>query len=168
MVEIPKDLIWTPSADFMAQEVKFIEQQLKEIGAAKIEEMVKVANKYRDNAYTPYSGYKVGASILCTDGDIFGGCNSEGVNYSTTNHAEGTAIATANAAGKAVGERKYMKALVVVHEGDSGPCGECLQRMVEHCDNCLIIVAGPDGQIKKITTLKAIFPYNFNPSHLGK
>jgi cytidine deaminase len=78
------------------------------------------------------------------------------------------AIAVSGADGRAKENRIYIKALAVVHEGDSGPCGECLQRIVEHADDCLIIVARPDGQIRRITSLKSIFPYNFNPSHLGK
>lgn len=159
---------WTPSPADLAKERRFIETEVREIGIDKINEMVKTAIHYRGNAYTPESHYDVGASILTIDGEEFGGCNSENVAYSPTNHAEGIAIAIANREGVWKKDRKFIKAVVVVHDGDSGPCGECLQRIVEHADNCLIVTADPKGEIKRITSLKAIFPYNFNPSHLGR
>jgi cytidine deaminase len=161
------DKVWAPSKEFMDEEEAFIKSGTASLGEERIKNLVDTAGLYRKNAYTPYSHYDVGAAVLTQGGLIFGGCNSEGANYSTTNHAEGSAIAKANTEGQAKIERKYIRAIAIVHEGDSGPCGECLQRIVEHCDNCLIIVAEPDGNIRKITSLKAIFPYNFNPSHLG-
>jgi cytidine deaminase len=167
MKEINKESIWVPSAQFLAAEKKFVATELKEIGS-NIWGMLEVAVDARDNAYAPYSNYKVGASILTVEGRIFSGCNSESVAYSPTNHAEGTAIAKAISKGAARTDRKFIKAIAVCHEGDSGPCGECLQRIVEHTDNCLVIIVDPKGKIGRITSLRAIFPYNFNPSHLGK
>lgn len=162
------DRSWAPSPVDQVKERKFIEKEIREIGVEKINEMVKTAIHYRDNAYTPESGYNVGASVLTIEGEEFGGCNSENCAYSPTNHAEGVAISKATSEGVWKKQRKFIKAVAVVHDGDSGPCGECLQRIVEHADNCLIIVADPKGEIRKITSLKAIFPYNFNPSHLGR
>ena len=168
MIEISNEQIWVPSETDISKEVEFIQQQIQEIGTENIANTIDIAVKHRGNAYTPYSHYNVGAAIFTTDGKIFGGCNSESVAYSPTNHAEGTAIAKANSEGATTKERKYIKAVAVSHEGDSGPCGECLQRIVEHTDNCLIIVANPEGKIRRMTSLKTIFPYNFNPSHLEK
>lgn len=162
------DRSWTPSPADLAKERKFIEAEVREIGVNEIHKLVDVAIEFRKNSYAPYSNYNVGASLLTTDGKTFGGCNNEYVAYSPTDHAEGTAITKANSEGASKENRKFIKAIAVVHEGDSGPCGECLQRIVEHADNCLIITADPTGEIKRITSLKAIFPYNFNPSHLGR
>lgn len=162
------DRIWTPSPADLARERKFIEAEVREIGEDAILKMIDVAKEYRNNAYTPYSNYHVGASLLTIDGKTYGGCNNEYVAYSPTDHAEGTAITKANSEGAAKENRKFIKAIAVVVDADSGPCGECLQRIVEHADNCLIIIAGPEGKIKRITSLVAIFPYNFNPSHLGR
>ena len=167
MTENLPDLIWVPSHEFLNQERRFIADSIAEIGVDKINSMVVVAVKYRGNAYTPYSNYDVGASVLTITGKIYAACNSENVGYSPTNHAEGTAIAIANNTGIAKENRKYIKAVAVVHGGDSGPCGECLQRIVEHADNCLIIIADPEGNIRKLTSLKTLLPDNFNPSHLG-
>ena len=162
------DKIWTPSkADLLAENI-FIKSEVKELGKDVISALVSCSVDYRSRAYTPYSHYNVGASLLTTDGQIFGGCNSESVAYSPTNHAEGSAIAAANSEGASARSRKFIRAVAVCAKGKSGPCGECLQRIVEHADNCLIVVADTDGEIVRITSLKAIFPYNFNPSHLGK
>jgi cytidine deaminase len=162
------DRSWTPSPADLAKERKFIEKEIREIGENDIRKLVDVAIEFRKNSYAPYSNYNVGAGLLTTNGKTFGGCNNEYVAYSPTDHAEGVAIAKAVSEGVWKKDRKFIKAVAVVHDGDSGPCGECLQRIVEHADNCLIITANPKGDIARITSLKAIFPYNFNPSHLGR
>jgi cytidine deaminase len=92
MIEISNEQIWVPSETDISKEVEFIRQQIQEIGTENIANTIDEAVKYRGNAYTPYSNYKVGAAILTTSGKIFGGCNSESVAYSPTNHAEGTAL----------------------------------------------------------------------------
>ena len=56
------------------------------------EELIAVAKKYRENAYAPYSKFKVGAAVLTKDGEVFGGCNIENASYPVTNCAERTAI----------------------------------------------------------------------------
>lgn len=168
MLERILERTWTPTPEDLITERAYIRNQIKEIGAPAIQKMVSIAADFRNRAYAPYSNYHVGAALLTTGQEIYGGANAEGVNYSTTTHAEGNAIAQAENKGAAQPDRKFIKAITVCHEGDSGPCGECLQRLVEHCDNCLVVVANPKGEIVRITSLKTIFPYNFNPSHLGK
>ncbi len=59
-----------------------------------------------------------------------------------------------------------IRAVVVSHEGESGPCGGCRQRIAEHCDNALIIDVDEEGNIQRITSLKTLFQYAFTPSHL--
>ena len=41
------------------------------------EELIRIAAKYRERAYAPYSGFKVGAAVLAESGKIYGGCNIE-------------------------------------------------------------------------------------------
>ncbi len=162
-----KEKFWAPEFNDTIRELDFIKREVLEIGTEKLTELVNTAVAYRENSYSPYSHYKVGAAILTDRGDIYGGSNSEFVSYSPTNHAEGTAISMANNEGEGNRNRKFLKAVAVVHDGDSGPCGECLQRMVEHADNCIVVVADTNGEVRKVTSLKALLPYNFNPSHLG-
>jgi cytidine deaminase len=167
MAERLDSYIWTPSPREIQDERDFIRSEIVNIGEEKIMDMVVNAQAARVNAYTPYFKYPVGAAVYTTEGRIFSGCNSENIAASPTTHAEGMAIAEASKWIDNKSNRRFIRAVAVVHDGDSGPCGECLQRIVEHTDNCLIIVADPDGKIRRITSLKATFPYNFNPSHLG-
>ena len=55
-------------------------------------EFVMEALKARKQSYCPYSGFAVGAALLCEDGTVFRGCNIENAAYSATNCAERTAI----------------------------------------------------------------------------
>ncbi|HKZ35899.1 MAG TPA: cytidine deaminase [Patescibacteria group bacterium] len=131
-------------------------------------QLIKAAVKVRKNAYNPYSHYSVGASILTVSGRIYVSCNAETVSYTGTDHAESSTITRAIADGEVKRSgRKFIKALVVVHEGKSGPCGLCRQRIAEHADDCLIFDVSPNGKIDKTTSLKKLLPYAFTPTHLG-
>lgn len=95
------------------------------------EELVDKARQAAENAYCPYSKYRVGAAVLTSDGRIFTGCNIENGSYSATVCAERTAIF------KAVSEgAKHIAAVAVAaEEGEppAFPCGVCRQVMSEFC-----------------------------------
>ena len=57
-----------------------------------VTELIKKAAKAKEKAYVPYSGFYVGAALLCKDGTVFTGCNIENSAYGPTNCAERTAI----------------------------------------------------------------------------
>lgn len=87
-------------------------------------------------AYSPYSEFKVGAALLCTDGTVYTGCNIENSAYSATVCAERVAFF------KAVSEGKTeFEAIAVaggkdaVIDGICPPCGVCRQVMAEFCDS---------------------------------
>lgn len=122
-------------------------------------EMAKAAMK---QAYAPYSGFSVGAALLCEDGTVFTGCNIENASFGATNCAERTALF------KAVSEgRRRFTALAVVG-GKGGvcsnytiPCGICRQALSEFCGDSLRIILGrDDGQIR-VTTLGRLLPEAF-------
>ena len=54
----------------------------------KPEELLKLAVEAMDHAYVPYSGYRVGAALLCADGTVYQGCNIENASYTPTICAE--------------------------------------------------------------------------------
>ena len=84
-------------------------------------------------AYTPYSGFKVGAALLAKDGSIYTGCNIENAAYSPSNCAERTAFFKA----VSEGERDFEAIAVVGGKDTPGfctPCGVCRQVMAEFCD----------------------------------
>ena len=56
------------------------------------EKLCELAKEAMQRAYAPYSGFKVGAALLCKDGTVYQGCNIENAAYGPTNCAERTAI----------------------------------------------------------------------------
>ena len=56
------------------------------------EKLMELAKEAMTHAYVPYSGYKVGAALLCADGTVYQGCNMENAAYSPTVCAERTAF----------------------------------------------------------------------------
>lgn len=92
--------------------------------------MLVMAKKVRENAYTPYSGFKVGAAVLSgKTGRIYTGCNVENASYGATICAERNAVLNAVAT---EGEFE-IGMLVVVTSSDppSPPCALCLQVLAE-------------------------------------
>ena len=122
-----------------------------------IQKLMDCAIKARENAYSPYSHFAVGAALLCEDGTLFEGCNIENASYGLTNCAERTAIF------KAVSEGHIkFKSLAVVAdtEGPCAPCGACRQVMAEF-KIPLIIMGNLMGNIK-IVTMEELLPFSFS------
>ena len=122
-----------------------------------IQKLMDCAIKARENAYSPYSHFAVGAALLCEDGTLYEGCNIENASYGLTNCAERTAIF------KAVSEGHIkFKALAVVAdtEGPCAPCGACRQVMAEF-KIPLIIMGNLMGNIK-ILTIEEQLPFSFS------
>lgn len=122
-----------------------------------IQKLMDCAIKARENAYSPYSYFAVGAALLCEDGTLYEGCNIENASYGLTNCAERTAIF------KAVSEGHIkFKALAVVAdtEGPCAPCGACRQVMAEF-KIPLIIMGNLMGNIK-IVTIEEVLPFSFS------
>ena len=57
--------------------------------------LIESALKAKENSYSPYSEFRVGAAVLTKDGKIFTGCNIENAAYTTGICAEKTAFAKA-------------------------------------------------------------------------
>ena len=92
-----------------------------------------------ENAYSPYSGAKVGASVEDANGNIYSGCNVENASYGLTQCAERTALAAAVSAGMKPGAANK---LVIYATGFEvlAPCGACRQVMSELlADDALVV-----------------------------
>ncbi|MFA6689462.1 MAG: cytidine deaminase [Sphaerochaetaceae bacterium] len=88
------------------------------------------AKKARENAYAPYSGFKVGAAVVsAATGRIYCGCNVENSSFGATICAERNAILNAIAEEGAIG----VDLLVVVSDDapPAPPCAQCLQVLAE-------------------------------------
>ncbi len=161
---IPND--WTKQYD---KERAWLENQITDIGDAVVKKLIREATKVRDNAYTPYSKYHVGAAILTASGRIYSSCNAEVVSWSESDHAEQSTVTKAVSEGEIKRSgRKFVRAIAVVHDGDSGPCGRCRQVIAEHANNTVIVVAKPNGKIFSIVSLKMLLPLAFTPGDLEK
>jgi cytidine deaminase len=161
-------IVYTPSDEEIKKERGWIYKQIEEIGEESLKNLAKSAAKVRPYAYQPYSNYSVGASVLTPGGEIYSSCNAETVTYTETDHAERSAITKAISEGaKEKYGRVFIKAVAVSHTGESGPCGGCRQRILEHSDNCLILDVDEDGEIVKITSANILLPYAFTPASLG-
>ena len=114
------------------------------------------AREARENAYVPYSGFKVGAAVLGELGKIYQGANIENASYGLTICAERVAITKAVSEGE-----KKLKAILVI--GDTpepiSPCGACRQFMAEFKIET-IYLANLAGDIKEFI-LEQILPYYF-------
>ncbi|MBQ5336389.1 MAG: cytidine deaminase, partial [Oscillospiraceae bacterium] len=48
------------------------------------ETLIGKAAEAREKSFCKYSGFAVGAALLCSDGTVFTGCNIENISYSLT------------------------------------------------------------------------------------
>lgn len=105
--------------------------------------LIDMALKAMENAYAPYSGFKVGAALLCSDKKVYTGCNIENSSYGASNCAERTAIFKA----VSEGEREFEKIAIVSSSGDfTFPCGICRQVLSEFMyDKTVVIFSEKDG-----------------------
>lgn len=129
----------------------------------KKEQLASMAKEAMNYAYSPYSGYRVGAALLCKDGSVYTGCNIENAGYSSTNCAERTAFF------KAVSEGKREFASIAICGGKDGvieglfpPCGVCRQVMREFCDDDFEIHLLTKDGIESYT-LSQLLPVSFQP-----
>lgn len=129
-------------------------------------ELINRALKARENAYVPYSNFKVGAAILTEDDIIVDGCNIENASYGASNCAERTAIF------KAVSEgAKKIKAIAIVgdKENFTYPCGICRQVLLEFAENKEIPVIIVKNKNEYIThTLEDMIPLSFTKDDLDR
>ena len=127
------------------------------------EQLIILAKEAMTRSYSPYSGFKVGAALLCSDGTVYQGCNIENAAFSPTICAERTAIF------KAVSEGKRDFAAIAICGGKDGvitgyfpPCGVCRQVMTEFCSGDVpIYLAGADGTWQ-VKTLAELLPLSFS------
>ncbi|MBR5314970.1 MAG: cytidine deaminase [Clostridia bacterium] len=118
---------------------------------------IKEAFEAKENAYAPYSNFKVGAALLCEDGTVYKGCNIENSSYPVTICAERAALASAISDGK----RDF--AAIVITGGDDYcfPCGMCRQALAEFCDKDFKIVVVKNENETKVYKLYELLPEAF-------
>ena len=123
----------------------------------------KSALSVRENAYAPYSNFKVGAAIRSEGGTSYSGCNVENVAYPEGTCAEAGAIAAMVAAG----ETRLSEVYVIADSPHPvSPCGGCRQKLAEFgTGDVVVTMANLDGVEQKMT-LADLMPGAFGEHHM--
>jgi len=126
------------------------------------EDLLSAAIYARQKAYAPYSGFKVGAALRGSAGEIFSGCNVENASYGLTLCAERTTVCTAVAAGV-----QTFTQMVIVADSETPcpPCGACRQFLFEFAPNLELWVANLSGETK-FYRLCDLLPEAFGPAFI--
>lgn len=129
------------------------------------EKLTEIAKEARENAYAPYSNFKVGACVLTEDGNIYKGCNIENASFGLTVCAERVAMFNAYSEG----ERK-LKAIAVVADTDGpvSPCGACRQVMMELGGEDMVVILSNMKGDHAIMTVKDLLPGAFTSKDMEK
>jgi len=107
--------------------------------------LIKKAKEAKNNSYSPYSKFKVGAALLAENGKIYTGCNIENSSYGATICAERTAFSKAISEGE-----KAFKKIAITSDLNNltFPCGICLQVISEFMPKGEIILQDENNVIQ--------------------
>jgi cytidine deaminase len=107
----------------------------------KYDGLLEQAKKAKENAYVPYSNFRVGAALLCKNGEVYTGCNIENAAYSPTCCAERVAVFKAVSSGN-----KEFEAIAVTSDSSdiTYPCGVCRQVLAEFALDMDVISSNND------------------------
>jgi cytidine deaminase len=122
------------------------------------EELIAEARAAAQNAYAPYSKFRVGAVVVDADGNHYAGANVENSAFGATICAEGSAISHAVSSGARHLDTVAVACLDAADADGGYPCGNCRQLMVEFGVRRVIVdtVEGPREH-----TLVELLPYGF-------
>lgn len=121
-------------------------------------QLIKLALKAKENSYSPYSNFAVGAVVLAGSGKVYMGANIENASFPAGCCAERSAIYSAISNGE-----KVLDKLVIVASGNEivYPCGICRQVILEHMKNGKIICAKNESEYEEYT-IEDLLPKSFN------
>ncbi|MCM4164444.1 MULTISPECIES: cytidine deaminase [unclassified Arenibacter] len=136
--------------------------------------LMHAAVKARNNAYSPYSKFKVGAAVLLDNDEIIIGNNQENASYPSGLCAERVALFYASAKFPGIGIKTIAISATsknFVVDRPAAPCGNCRQSISEYeirqSRPIAIIMSGETGEILKCTSVSDILPLAFNGTFLG-
>ena len=130
-----------------------------------MEKLYQAALQAYNNAYVPYSKFRVGAAILLKNGEIINGCNVENSSYGLCNCAERTTLFTAYA--KGYRKDDIVKMIVLANtDRPCSPCGACRQVMSELLNPDVEVILTNIKKEVKVMTVSELLPYAFTEEDL--
>lgn len=127
--------------------------------------LLSAATQVRENAYAPYSRFKVGAAIRAASGKIYSGCNVENVAYPEGTCAEAGAIAAMIAAGDTV----IAEVLVIADSpAPVPPCGGCRQKIAEFAASDVQVTLCTTDGATRVMTVADLLPGSFTAAHMDR
>ena len=125
-------------------------------------ELIDAATAVRENAYAPFSEFRVGAALETEDGEVITGCNVESASFGLTVCAERVAIWKAISQGK-----RKIKHIAVVADTEelTPPCGVCRQIIWEFGGDIPVILANLKGKTE-VVQMKDLLPRAFDTKFL--
>ena len=126
------------------------------------ESLIEAAMRVRENAYAPFSDFRVGSALETDDGEVITGCNVESASYGLTVCAERVAIWKAISQGK-----RKIKHIAVVADTEelTPPCGVCRQIIWEFGGDIPVILANLNGKTETVQ-MKELLPRAFDTKFL--
>ena len=123
-----------------------------------LNELFAQARKAADDAYAPYSKFRVGAALLTADGTVITGCNVENRSFGLTNCAERTAVFKA----VSMGHRSFTALAISTPDSEIpvGPCGACRQVLSEFMQPASPVLFAGSGTEKVETTIGILYPFD--------
>lgn len=136
-----------------------------------VKDLIDIAFESREQAYAPYSFYKVGAAVRLEDQTVIRGNNQENAAYPSGLCAERVALFHAGA----VHPDKKVRDLAIVTRSNgalpAASCGSCRQVMLEfehrQTEPIRIIMADDSGNVLIASSVKDLLPLSFEPDRLG-
>lgn len=114
------------------------------------------------NAYAPFSKFKVGVALETSDGEIITGCNIESASFSVTICAERVAVFKAISEGN----KQFTRLAIVADTAEpTPPCGACRQILWEFCGDIEVILGNMESETARYR-LKELFPKPFDAQFL--
>ncbi|MDX1314318.1 MAG: cytidine deaminase [Eudoraea sp.] len=138
------------------------------------QELLNRAGLAREDAYAPYSNFKVGAAILLENDEVVIGSNQENASFPSGLCAERVAIFHAGASHPGLTIKSI--AIVAAPENSTdgkpaAPCGSCRQSIYEYENKqekpIEILMMGSDGRVFKCKSIASLLPLAFNNDFLG-
>jgi cytidine deaminase len=134
------------------------------LSKTELQSLMTKAIQAREQAYAPYSGFKVGSAVLCENSVFYSGYNIENASYGLCSCAERNTLYHAHLSGA----RTFLALAIVYHENElAKPCGSCRQVMHEFNPDLVLLLCNLKLEYQ-IVSLSSLLPQAFQGKHIQK